>query len=284
MQLRITGVSKAFGAHQALDSLSLDIAPGMFGLLGPNGAGKTTLMRVVATLLAPDAGRVTYGDLDVIRDAAAVRALLGYLPQEFGLYPHASVQETLVHFAALKGYATRAAQRAVADHLLHRVNLVDVAPYRVSTLSGGTRQRLGLAIALTGNPRLLVLDEPTAGLDPEERHRLYDVLAELAEDRIVIVSTHIVQDVEELCHRLAIVDRGRLLAVDEPQALVARLQGQVWELDSDATSLGGARRAGSRRMSGRKVTRWIAASAPSPAAIAVPPKLEDAYFAYVASP
>lgn len=266
----------------ALRDVSLAAGPGLFGLLGPNGAGKSTLMRVVATLLRPDAGHVTVDGVDALADPAAVRARLGYLPQEFGLYPHLDVVDTLDHFAELKGLAERRARRAAVDGLLAQVNLGAERRRRVGTLSGGMRQRLGLAIALAGAPALLVVDEPTAGLDPEERHRLYDVLAAVGERATVVLSTHVVEDVRELCSALAVLDRGRVVLAGEPGALVGELRGRVWRRDAGtARRTPGARVITRRREAGRPVERLLADVAPDARSEPVEPTLEDAYFLHV---
>lgn len=275
--LSIEHVSKSFGPIRALDGITLKVGTGTFGLLGPNGAGKSTLMRIIATLLTPDRGTVRLDAWDVQSDPLAVRSHLGYLPQEFGLYPNVPVRETLDHFAALKGHTDPSRRRATVDAMLELVNLTRVSRQPAGSLSGGTRQRLGVAIALVGNPSLLVLDEPTAGLDPEERRRLYDLLAEIAAERIVIVSTHIVYDVEELCERLVIINSGRLLVDGEPRALVAELDAAVWEVEGDL-SIESAVPLASRRLGGRRITRWFAREQPHATATSVPPSLEDVYF------
>ncbi len=211
------------GGVRALDGVSLAVPRGLFGLLGPNGAGKSTLMRIVVTLQRPDHGRVTFGDIDVLADPMAVRASLGYLPQDFGFHPNVPVQETLDHFAALKGFVAPGERREVVEALLARVNLWEARSRSCGALSGGMRQRLGVAIALCGAPRLLVLDEPTAGLDPGERHRLYDLLAECAENSVVLLSTHLVEDVQATCPRMAVLEGGRVTAQGAPMEVLAAL-------------------------------------------------------------
>src|SRR5262249_46299442 len=202
---------------------------GMFGLLGPNGAGKSTLMRTLATLQEADAGSARLGDLDVLRDKDAVRRTLGYLPQDFGVYPKVSAETLLDHLARLKGLANRQERRDVVATLLRQTNLYDVRKKALGGFSGGMRQRFGIAQALLGNPRLVIVDEPTAGLDPEERVRFHNLLAEIGENVIVILSTHIVSDVSDLCARMAIIDRGRVLLTGEPALLTAALDGRVWQ-------------------------------------------------------
>ena len=225
MELQIRGVSKTYpnGVH-ALRDVSLSIPAGMYGLLGPNGAGKSTLMRILATLQEPDTGSITLGDpsaspgqaIDVVRQKDELRKTLGYLPQEFGVYPKVSAEELLDHFALLKGIADRRARRETVEALLRQVNLWDVRKRKLGGYSGGMRQRFGVAIALLGNPKLLIVDEPTAGLDPAERVRFLNLLSELGENSVVLLSTHIVEDVSELCTRMAIIDRGEILLEAEP--------------------------------------------------------------------
>jgi ABC-type multidrug transport system ATPase subunit len=236
MRLSIKNLSKTYsGGVRALDNVSLDISSGMFGLLGPNGAGKSTLMRTLATLQEADSGSATLEgtriapQIDVLEDKNIVRQLLGYLPQEFGVYPRTSAVKLLGHLAALKGVgANSKARLEIVNALLERVNLSDHRHKPVSNYSGGMRQRFGIAQALLGDPQLLIVDEPTAGLDPGERNRFYNLLAEVGENIIVILSTHIVQDVKELCTNMAIIDKGRLLASGSPAHAEAQLDGKVW--------------------------------------------------------
>ncbi|WP_349263163.1 ABC transporter ATP-binding protein [Longimicrobium sp.] len=229
MDLRIHGLSKSYAnGVRALTDVTLTIPTGMFGLLGPNGAGKSTLMRTIATLQEPDTGTIHLGDIDVVRQKDRVRETLGYLPQEFGVYPGVSAERLLEHFAVLKGITDRRARRETVDALLHQTNLYDVRKKKLGGFSGGMRQRFGVAVALLGDPRLLIVDEPTAGLDPAERVRFLNLLSELGENSVVILSTHIVQDVSELCTRMAIIDRGRILLEAEPLRSVAALQGRIW--------------------------------------------------------
>lgn len=280
--LVLTDVSKAFaGGITALRGVSLDIGPGMFGLLGPNGAGKSTLMRVIATLLQPDTGSVRWSDIDVLANPAAVRAHLGYLPQEFGLYPNVPVQDTLSHFAALKGISPGDREGVVAA-LLERTNLLDVRHRAAGTLSGGMRQRLGVAITLAGDPQLLILDEPTAGLDPAERWRLYDLLAEIADQRVVLLSTHLVDDVRALCREMAVMRQGRVVARGVPALMVKELRGKVWSRPwRDGDTLGDHVMF-VRRDAGMRMTRLFAEAQPA-GAVAVEPDLEDVYFSLVGS-
>src|SRR5688572_12257315 len=229
MTLHIQGVSKTYSnGVQALKDVTLTIPVGMYGLLGPNGAGKSTLMRTIATLQEPDSGSISLGDIDVLGQKEKVRETLGYLPQEFGVYPKVSAERLLDHFAVLKGITCRQARREIVDRLLHQTNLYDVRKKKLGGYSGGMRQRFGVAVALLGDPRLLIVDEPTAGLDPAERVRFLNLLSELGENSVVILSTHIVEDVSELCTRMAIIDRGCILLEAEPLAAVAALRGRIW--------------------------------------------------------
>ena len=229
MQLTIRNLSKTYtNGVQALQDVSLDIPTGMYGLLGPNGAGKSTLMRTLATLQEADAGTVTLGDIDVLNDKDAVRRVLGYLPQEFGIYPRISAVDMLDHLATLKGIPGNR-RKEVVSALLQRVNLWSHRKKAVSSYSGGMRQRFGIAQALIGDPKLIIVDEPTAGLDPGERNRFYNLLSEIGENVIVILSTHIVEDVKELCSNMAIINGGRVLFSGAPDAALLEMQGKIWE-------------------------------------------------------
>src|ERR671912_367990 len=237
MQLEISNLSKSYANNvQALKDVSLTIPNGMFGLLGPNGAGKSTLMRILATLQEADGGSVQLGDIDVLRQKDEVRKTLGYLPQEFGVYPKVSAEDLLDHFALLKGIAERGARREVVEALLRQTNLWEVRKQKLGGYSGGMKQRFGVAIALLGNPKLMIVDEPTAGLDPAERVRFLNLLSELGENSVVILSTHIVEDVSELCTRMAIINEGRILLEAVPLQAVAELKGRIWRqvVDRDA--------------------------------------------------
>ena len=227
LELNIDGLSKTYpNGVRALDDVTLTIPTGMFGLLGPNGAGKSTLMRTLATLQEADAGSARLGDLDVLRQKDDVRKLLGYLPQEFGVYPKVAAESMLDHFAVLKGITKN--RKEVVDALLHRVNLYDVRKQRLGTFSGGMRQRFGIAQALLGDPKLIIVDEPTAGLDPGERVRFHNLLAEIGENVVVILSTHIVEDVSDLCSRMAIISKGRVLMSGEPAQAIRAIEGKIW--------------------------------------------------------
>jgi ABC-type multidrug transport system ATPase subunit len=217
MDLIIQGLSKTYGnGVKALDNVSLTIPTGMFGLLGPNGAGKSTLMRILATLQEADAGTVKLGDLDVLNEKDKVRRVLGYLPQEFGVYPRVSAYEMLDHIALLKGVTNTGERKSLVEALLQKVNLWDQRKRRLSGFSGGMKQRFGIAQSLIGEPKLIIVDEPTAGLDPGERNRFYNLLTEIGENVVVILSTHIVQDVQELCNNMAIINKGKLLYAGAP--------------------------------------------------------------------
>ena len=288
MDLRIENLSKTYpNGTRALDDVSLTVSPGMFGLLGPNGAGKSTLMRIIATLQEPDAGRVTLGDIDVLRDKEAVRRTLGYLPQEFGVYPKVSAEDLLDHFAVLKGIIDRDARRRLVTALLEQTNLQRDRAKLLGGFSGGMRQRFGIAVALLGSPRLIIVDEPTAGLDPEERVRFLNLLAELGQNSIVILSTHIVDDVSELCSRVAIIDRGRIRLDDDPQAAVTRLHRRIWrrivERDDLARHQQEFNVLSTKLLAGRTVVRVQSDARPEAGYELAEPGLEDVYFASMRS-
>jgi ABC-2 type transport system ATP-binding protein len=238
--LQIKELTKTYAnGIQALRKISLDIPPGMFGLLGPNGAGKTTLMKILATLLEPDSGTATMNGIDLIGDKHGTRKMLGYLPQEFGLYPTLTAEQMLDYFARLKGVWNRKERAVMVGALLERVNLSDARKQRLGGFSGGMRQRLGIAQALIGQPQIIIVDEPTAGLDPEERIRFHNLLAETASDNaVVILSTHIVSDVSSLCNQMAIIRQGQILASVSPRQAVGELAGSIWEanVSSDKVS------------------------------------------------
>lgn len=229
-QLEIRDLSKTYpGGVQALKDVSLTVPTGMFGLLGPNGAGKSTLMRTIATLQEPDAGTIALDGLDVLRQKEEVRRILGYLPQDFGVYPKVSAVDMLEHLAVLKGLTVRGERKDAVEGLLHQTNLWEARNRKLGTYSGGMRQRFGIAQALLGDPKLVIVDEPTAGLDPAERMRFLNLLAEIGEEVVVILSTHIVEDVSDLCRRMAIISRGEVLLTARPREAIDRLHGRVWE-------------------------------------------------------
>ena len=284
MQLRIEHLSKTYpNGTRALDDVSLTIDPGMFGLLGPNGAGKSTLMRIIATLQEPDEGQVRLGDIDVLRDKEAVRRTLGYLPQEFGVYPKVSAEDLLDHFAVLKGITSREERKRLVTALLEQTNLQRDRAKQLGSFSGGMRQRFGIAVALLGNPRLIIVDEPTAGLDPEERVRFLNLLAELGQNSIVILSTHIVDDVSELCSRVAIIDRGRIRLQDDPQTAVTRLHGRIWRrvVSREELALQQERFSvlSTKLFAGQTVVRVLSDTRPDAGYELAEPGLEDVYFA-----
>ncbi|MBX9403901.1 ABC transporter ATP-binding protein [Lysobacter sp. BMK333-48F3] len=286
--LTIRDLTKTYAnGVRALDGISLEIPRGMFGLLGPNGAGKSSLMRTLATLQEADAGSATLEGadgkpIDVLRDKDTVRRQLGYLPQDFGVYPKVSAEDLLDHFAVLKGLSQRKQRREVVDGLLHQVNLWGARKQKLGTYSGGMRQRFGIAQALLGQPRLVIVDEPTAGLDPEERNRFLNLLAEIGEQVAVILSTHIVEDVTDLCPTMAIVNKGKVLLTGEPAAAIDALRAQVWrkqvtkaELPSYETRFTVL---STRLVGGQPVIHVFSADAPEPGFEPVEPDLEDVYF------
>jgi ABC-type multidrug transport system ATPase subunit len=238
MELTIKNLSKTYkNGVKALDNVSLTIPRGMYGLLGPNGAGKSTLMRTLATLQEPDSGSAMLGEIDVLKQKDEVRHRLGYLPQEFGVYPRISAQDMLSHLALLKGITNARERKEVVSAMLQRCNLYDVRKKALTGFSGGMRQRFGIAQALLGNPQLLIVDEPTAGLDPGERNRFYNLLAEVGEQVIVILSTHIVEDVMDLCTNMAIIHEGKVLYQGEPQAAISKLNGRIWQRSIEKADL-----------------------------------------------
>jgi ABC-2 type transport system ATP-binding protein len=286
-ELVIEDLSKTYpGGVRALRGVSLRIPPGMFGLLGPNGAGKSTLMRTIATLQDPDEGSIRLGSLDVLRDKDQVRRVLGYLPQDFGVYPHLDALSLLDHFAELKGITARGERKAVVEALLQRVNLWDQRRQKLGGYSGGMRQRFGIAQALIGDPRLLIVDEPTAGLDPHERSRFLNLLSEIGEHVVVVLSTHIVEDVADLCLQMAIIAGGRVLRSGVPQAAIDALRGRTWKKVIARDELAAYQEEhtviSTRLVGGRTVIHVFAENAPEDGFIAVEPDLEDVYFTTLA--
>jgi ABC-type multidrug transport system ATPase subunit len=283
MQLLIRNLSKTYpNGVQALDNVSLTIPHGMYGLLGPNGAGKTTLMRTLATLQEPDTGSVQLGDIDGLRQKEEIRRRLGYLPQEFGVYPRISAQDMLDHLALLKGIANSKARKEAVEGMLRRCNLYEMRKKPLASFSGGMRQRFGIAQALIGNPQLLIVDEPTAGLDPSERNRFYNLLAEIGEQVIVILSTHIVEDVTDMCTQMAILHRGRVLYEGQPDAALAELRGRVWQRSIAKADLPvyeqRYRVISSRLVGGRPSLHVLSPVAPDDGFTISPPDLEDVFF------
>ena len=295
MELTIRGISKTYSnGVQALKDVTLTIPAGMYGLLGPNGAGKSTLMRILATLQEADSGSATLGDpstssgqhIDVLRQKDDVRKTLGYLPQEFGVYPRVSAEALLDHFALLKGIAERGARREIVEALLQQVNLWEVRKQKLGGYSGGMRQRFGVAVALLGNPKLMIVDEPTAGLDPAERVRFLNLLSEVGENSVVLLSTHIVDDVSELCTRMAIIDHGQILLEADPLGAVADLRGRIWRRVTSKQELAAMQREhaviSTKLLAGRTVVRVYRDGAPGPGFEAAEPDLEDVYFSTMA--
>jgi ABC-type multidrug transport system ATPase subunit len=283
MRLVIRDLSKTYpnGTH-ALKHVSLDVPQGMFGLLGRNGAGKSTLMRIIATLQEPDEGSIHLGDLDVLGQKDDVRKTLGYLPQSFGFHPRVKAERLLDHFAVLKGITERGVRRDVVESLLRQTNLWDVRGEKLGTFSGGMRQRFGVAVALLGNPKLIIVDEPTAGLDPEERVRFLNLLSDIGEDSVVILSTHIVEDVEELCSRVAVIDGGEILLEAEPLRAIDELHGRIWRRVISKLELAALEREhaviSTKLLAGRTVVRVYSDGTPGAGFEAAEPDLEDVYF------
>lgn len=282
--LSITGLSKTYSnGVRALDDVSLTVGSGLFGLLGPNGAGKSTLMRTIAGLQPPDGGAIEFDGVDVLADPQALRRKLGYLPQDFGVYPGVSAAALLDHIAVLKGITNGRERAEQVSSLLHLTNLYAVRRKAVSTFSGGMRQRFGIAQALLGDPRLVIVDEPTAGLDPEERNRFHNLLSELGENAVVILSTHIVEDVRDLCPRMAILAGGRVVREGEPERLVRELEGRLWrktvargEIDALRSDLAVV---STRLFAGATQVHVLADARPGPGFEPFEPALEDVYFA-----
>ena len=283
LELSIRGLSKTYSnGVRALSDVTLTIPTGMFGLLGPNGAGKSTLMRTLATLQEADSGSARIGELDLLVQKDEVRRILGYLPQEFGVYPRISAETMLNHFAVLKGLTVGKERKEIVDALLERVNLYDVRKQKLGTFSGGMRQRFGIAQALLGAPKLIIVDEPTAGLDPGERVRFHNLLAEIGENVIVILSTHIVEDVSDLCSRMAIISHGRVLMSGDPAEAIGAIGGRIWQRAVPRNELEGYQRdhavISSRLVAGRTVVHVYSESSPGEGFEPVNASLEDVYF------
>ena len=281
--LTITDLSHTYpNGTRALEGVSLQVSRGMFGLLGPNGAGKSTLMRCIATLQTASSGTITFDGIDVAAQPEALRAQLGYLPQDFGVYPRVSALDLLDHLAVLKGVACRGERREMVERLLQQVNLWPERKKAVAGFSGGMRQRFGIAQALIGTPRLIIVDEPTAGLDPEERNRFNNLLVEIGESVVVILSTHIVDDVTDLCQRMAILAGGRIVAAGQPKELIALQQGRVWARSVERSELDACRAKwnviATRLREGRPVIHVEAEGPPDASFTLVQASLEDVYF------
>jgi len=287
-ELVISNLSKTYpNGIQALRNVSLKVPAGMFGLLGPNGAGKSTLMRTLATLQEPDSGSATLGDLDVLKQKDEVRRILGYLPQEFGVYPKVSAIEMLDHFAVLKGIIDRRRRKETVEAILQRTNLYNDRKRKLGTFSGGMKQRFGIAQALLGSPRLIIVDEPTAGLDPAERLRFNNMLSEIGENIVVILSTHIVEDVSDLCSRMAIIAGGRVLLTGDPAHTIDGLKGQVWKKIISRDQLPSYEKdcvvISTRLVAGRTAIHVVSGERPDATFDQVAPDLEDVYFSTLRS-
>ncbi|MFN8350417.1 MAG: ABC transporter ATP-binding protein [Flavobacteriales bacterium] len=285
MELVINGLSKTYAnGVKALDNVSLTIPTGLFGLLGPNGAGKSTLMRILATLQEADSGSVMLGEIDVLRQKHEVRKVLGYLPQEFGVYPRVSAYDMLDHIALLKGVVHNGERKALVEALLQKVNLWEHRKRRISGFSGGMKQRFGIAQSLIGEPKLIIVDEPTAGLDPGERNRFYNLLTEIGENVVVILSTHIVQDVQELCRNMAIINKGRLLFAGSPGDALNEVKGRIWEKSIAKSELEGYNAQhkviSNKLIAGRPIIHVYSEIIPD-GFTAAEPSLEDVFFSHI---
>lgn len=283
MNLEIKNLSKTYdNGVEAMKDVNLSIGKGMFGLLGPNGAGKSTLMRTIATLQDADVGTVHFGDIDVAKEPDALRRILGYLPQEFGVYPSVTAEEVLNHIADLKGITNKKERKEVVEALLQKINLYDARKKKLGTYSGGMKQRFGIGQALLGDPQLIIADEPTAGLDPIERNRFYNLLSEIGENIVVILSTHIVEDVSTLCNDMAIIGDGEVLLTGSPEEIETSLDGKLWEQQiekSELTSYESEFHVISTRFDmGKLIITVVADEQPNEKFTAKAPTLEDAYF------
>ncbi|MFK8054131.1 MAG: ABC transporter ATP-binding protein [Woeseiaceae bacterium] len=285
--LQLNGVTHVYpNGTQALTDVTLTIPKGMFGLLGPNGAGKSTLMRTIATLQTPTQGQITFGDIDVLKQPEQLRERLGYLPQDFGVYPRVNAYDMLDHMAVLKGIASKADRKLTVETLLNQVNLWDVRKKAIAGFSGGMRQRFGVAQALIGNPELIIVDEPTAGLDPEERNRFLNLLAEIGENVVIILSTHIVDDVADLCPRMAVLAQGRLQLEGAPHELIEQTRGRIWSKTISRDALADHRERfdviSTRLIAGSTIINVISDTDPGDGFAAASGGLEDVYFSTLA--
>ncbi|MES2320274.1 MAG: ABC transporter ATP-binding protein [Pseudomonadota bacterium] len=281
--LSIKNLNKTYAnGVKAINNVSLEIPNGMFGLLGPNGAGKSSLMRTIATLQEADSGTIHFNGLDVGANKEALRRQLGYLPQDFGVYPKVSAEKLLNHFAVLKGLTGKAERKEAVEGLLNQTNLWDSRKRALGTFSGGMRQRFGIAQALLGAPKLVIVDEPTAGLDPDERNRFLNLLAKIGEQVVVILSTHIVEDVTDLCPRMAMIVKGQVLIQGDPQAAIETLQNRVWRRSVTPETLADYQQRftvlATRLVAGKPQINVYAESQPDSGFVLVPPDLEDVYF------
>ena len=286
MKLIIDNLSKTYdNGVKALQNVSLEIPKGMFGLLGPNGAGKSTLMRTIATLQEADKGSVSLNNLNVLTDKHSLRKILGYLPQQFGVYPKISAEVLLNHFAVLKGITKKSERAAIVNALLHKTNLYDVRKQNLGGFSGGMKQRFGIAQALLNNPKLLIVDEPTAGLDPKERNRFYNLLSEIAENTIVILSTHIVDDVKELCANMAIINKGQVVLKGNPLQLMEQLNGKIYQKMINRTELDEYKAQynviNDKLFLGKPMIHIVSDTEPSNGFVPVDASLENVYFSKI---
>jgi ABC-2 type transport system ATP-binding protein len=283
MELAINNLSKTYpNGVQALKNVSLSITTGMFGLLGPNGAGKSTLMRTIATLQEADEGTIQMNGIDVLKEKHKVREILGYLPQEFGIYPEITAEQMLDHIAVLKGINNKKERKDLITDLLHQTNLHDLRRTRLGEFSGGTKQRFGIAQALLGNPQLIIVDEPTAGLDPQERNRFHNILSEIGEHVVVILSTHIVDDVSELCTDMAIIHEGEVLLTAEPLKAMNALKGKIWSKVITKKEFPEYQEkfeiVMTRLFAGKIVIHVLSDTRPDDTFMMIEPELEDIYF------
>lgn len=286
MKLTISNLSKTYSnGVKALQDVSLEIGQGMFGLLGPNGAGKSSLMRTIATLQEPDSGSIQFGDLNVLTQKEGVRKTLGYLPQEFGVYPKISADVLLNHLAVLKGVSNKGERKDLVESLLHKTNLFDSRKKNLGGFSGGMKQRFGIAQALLCNPQLIIVDEPTAGLDPAERNRFHNLLSELGEKTVVILSTHIVEDVKELCTDMAIINKGQVLLKGNPIDSIESIKGKIWRKIIEKKELEDYKSnfnvVSEKLISGKPIIHIYADASPDSTFESVPADLEDVYFAQI---
>jgi ABC-type multidrug transport system ATPase subunit len=283
MELELKGVTKTYpNGVKALDDVTLTIPHGMFGLLGPNGAGKSSLMRSVATLQAIDSGTMRFDGIDIAKEPDRLRDVLGYLPQDFGVYPKVTAFDMLDHLAQLKGLSKRKERHELVKALLHRTNLWEHSSRRLGGFSGGMKQRFGIAQALIGNPKLIIVDEPTAGLDPAERFRFHNLLSEISEDVVVLLSTHIVTDVADLCRNMAILANGKVILSGHPLELMKKLEGRIWKKFVNVEELEAISKAlpviAVRRVAGQRLAHVFSETKPEAEFEAVDPDLEDVYF------
>lgn len=286
MELTIKNISKTYSnGLKALDNINLTIGKGMFGLLGPNGAGKSSLMRTIAGLQAPDSGEIHLGSLNALTQKEELRKILGYLPQDFGFYPKVNAVELLTHFAILKGISNKKDRKEIVDGLLHQTNLYEARKRNVSEYSGGMRQRFGIAQALLGNPKLIIVDEPTAGLDPMERNRFHNLLSEIGENTIVILSTHIVDDVKNLCNRLVILNSGQIILDGTPSGVIEEFQGKIWKKQMEKSEVEAAKAhlhvISTHVTDGKVEVRVFSENQPDADFIPVESNLEDVYFSSI---